>query len=151
MVSGDVDEACPEPSNLHPAVASRARRDLGVNLLPVTEPRARRNPGRIRDILRGLSDIFPGHDADQEEPGGSFDQLRMQRRRCKSRLKSLQEGHRSVLEAVSGLQARARHPGGDVTRVGDEIGSSVRRLRARDRHEDPLALDVQLEGEGRSG
>lgn len=150
-MSSDVGEAWLEPSDLHGAVASRVRRDHSVDPRPVREPWAVRNPGRIRDILRDLSNIFPGHFADQAEPGGFFDQLRMRRRRCHSRLKLLQEEHRSVLEALSGLQARGRHPGGEVTRVGDEIGSFAGRLRAHHRHQDLLALDACLEGEGRSG
>ena len=150
-VSIELREAGTESSELHPPLVARVQQAHESIVRLVTELQAAGDTGRIRDILRDLSEIFPGHFADEEEPGGLFDQLRMQRPRYHSRLKSLQEEHRSILEELRGLQARARHLGGDVTQRGNEIARFARRLRAHERHENLLVLDVYMEDEGGSG
>jgi hypothetical protein len=118
----------------------------------VTELQDCGEPSRMSEILHELAGILPGHFADEEEPGGLFDQLRTQRPRFHSRLKSLQQEHRSILEGLRGLQVRARQSGRpQLARLRDEIAGFGHLLREHERHENLLVLEVYMEDEGGSG
>jgi hypothetical protein len=102
----------------------------------------------LDELLR----ILPEHFAvDEEGPDGVFDEMRAIRPGLESRLKSLEQDHRDIVEALEALRAVARDSGDDFARISRQRAACIERIRAHERRESHLVMDAYFRDEGGSG
>jgi hypothetical protein len=120
-------------------------------LAVVGELTVAREPGAIAAIAGTLAEMLVEHFAEEEEPGGLFDEIMARHPVSEPRLAGLRQQHRELLGRVTWLRENAGCGRESVVLVGAERGELIELLRRHEKSENRLIVDAWYDDVGGQG